>query len=119
MVKNKIIFFAFFLLSCCGQPPSIPGSIKAYFLEPTRGLVREQTKEIIPFDKARGYFCESKKDIESIAACIGGDVKIYFLEPTQGLIRRQAKEVKPFSEARGYYCTTQSDLNQLLDRCKT
>ncbi len=112
---SKILLISASLLVSCG---TVPGNVKVYFLEPDKGLVRVQAKEVLPFEKARGFLCESKAHFQDIVSCTGGAVKIYFLEPTKGLVRKQANEVKPFSEARGYYCTSSADLKEILDKCK-
>ena len=50
-------------LSSCSSPPAI----KVYESIPVAGgLVRKQDNELIPYRFSRGYFCASKKDLETL-----------------------------------------------------
>jgi len=111
--KILLISLSVSLASCGG----VIGSVKVYSISPSEGLVRRQDKEILPFAKANGFFCESPDDFRDTITCTGGAVKVYVLKPDRGLVRKQANEVLTFLQAKGYLCTSQRDFKVILDEC--
>lgn len=101
------------LVSCGGQA----GNVKVYSIDPNKGLIRKQENEVLAFEKAKGYLCETPDDFRDTVTCTGGAVKVYKLNPERGLVRSQAGEVIPFIRAKGYLCTSPRDFKAILDEC--
>jgi hypothetical protein len=52
-------------VSACVHAPDTLDQGKVYISFPDRGgLVREQAKELIPYEKSHGYYCISPEDLE-------------------------------------------------------
>lgn len=102
-----------FLVSCGGQK----GNVKVYKLR-EHGLVRSQEKEVLPFEKADGFFCETPEDFRDTITCTGGAVKLYLLRPKRGgIVRSQANEFLTYKEANGYMCVNPTSFKEILDNC--
>lgn len=113
ILKISLIALASSVLISCG----VKGRVKIYYLDPPVGLIRKQQNEVLPFEKAKGYLCESQPDFEKTVSCAGGGVKIYSLDPLRGLVRKQQNEVKPFPTVKGYLCTSPADFQEIVDSC--
>lgn len=114
-LRTLLISLSFLLFSC-----GTPGTVKVYFLDPAKGFVRNQKKEVLPFDKTKGYLCETPEDFNDTVSCVGGAVKVYSSQPAMsGLYRKQANELILYVEARGFLCVSPPDMKQILDNCKT
>ncbi len=110
----RLLLLAFVFLTSCGTP----GTVKVYYLDPARGLVREQQKEVRKFQDSRGYLCESQDDFRDTVTCTGAAVKVWFLEPSKGLVRKQQNQMRSFQESKGYLCVSPQDMKQILAKCK-
>lgn len=115
--KIKLIISSLVVIaSACGPNSK---NVKVYYLEPAQGLVRKQTQEVLPFEKARGYLCENPADFQETVSCLQAQVKVYYLDPPVGLVRKQSGEVRPFSMSRGFLCTSPDDFRLILEDCKS
>jgi hypothetical protein len=49
------------LVACAGPQP-----VRVYISQPERGLVRQQSGEVIPYHESGGYYCVSGDDMENL-----------------------------------------------------
>lgn len=105
------------ILASCGTP----GSVKVYSINADKGgFIRSQDKEVLPFGKTDGYFCESPEDFSDTVACVGGAVNVYKSKPSMnGIYRKQANDLILYTGARGYLCVSPKHMQDILDNCET
>lgn len=114
ILRRLSIALSVSILLSCGTT----GAVKVYAIKHREGLVRRQQKEVLPFEKGNGFFCESPEDFRDTVTCTGGAVKVYRLKASVGgIVRSQAGEVLTYAQAEGYLCTSPTDFKSILDNC--
>lgn len=114
--SRLLLTLAILLLPACGSTP--PKDVEVYYLEPAQGLIRKQENEVLPFPKAKGYFCANPKDFQTVVSCLQAEAKVYYIDPPQGLVRKQSGEVRPFSASKGFLCVSPDDAETILQDCE-
>lgn len=114
LARSKIYLIAAALsLAACGTAKGV----KVYYLDPPRGLVREQAKEVVSFPDAAGWLCENPIDFETTASCTAVSAKVYYVNWPKGLVRNQSSEVRSFESSKGFFCLTPQDFQHLVSSC--